>query len=103
MDMSLLTQELFTRLGRIEEKLDRVVRLEERQDRSDRDLADVTERVDSIEEKHQELAARVGTLTDTSTYRWGTFTKVFFGVLAFCGFVGAPVLAEVALIKLGVK
>lgn len=103
MDMNTITQELFARLGRIEEKLDRVVRLEERQDRNERDLADAAGRIDALEEAVQQQGTRIDSLTTTSTHRWGTFAKVFFGVLGFFGIVSAPLIAEALMIKLGIK
>lgn len=103
MDMNTITQELFARLGRIEEKLDRVVRLEERQDRNERDLADAAGRIDALEEVVQQQGTRIDSLTTTSTHRWGTFAKVFFGVLGFFGIVSAPLIAEALMIKLGIK
>lgn len=103
MDMNTITQELFARLGRIEEKLDRVVRLEERQDRNERDVADVVERVGELEDVVQQQASQLDSLTTTSTHRWGTFAKVFFGILGFFGLVSAPLITEAVMIKLGIK
>ena len=103
MNSDLMSQELFARLVRIEEKLDRVVRLEERQDRNERDIAHAEGRLDTVEGTVATLKTEVEKLNSTSVHRWSTFSKVFFGVLAFFGLVAGPVLVEVILSKAGIQ
>lgn len=103
MNSDLMSQELFARLVRIEEKLDRVVRLEERQDRNERDIAHAETRLDKVEGSVATLKTEVEKLNSSSVHRWSTFSKVFFGVLAFFGLVAGPVIVEVILNKVGVQ
>jgi len=103
MNSDLMSQELFARLVRIEEKLDRVVRLEERQDRNERDISSAAVRLDAVEGSVAKLKTEVEKLSSTSVHRWGTFSKVFFGVLAFFGLVAGPVIVEIILNKVGIQ
>ncbi len=98
-----LFQELFSRLGRMEEKLDMVVRVEERQQRQERSVEEIKRRLDAHDNDIGHLQSQVANMSTTSTHRWGVFAKVFFGVLAFVGIVGAPVFAELLLLKMGIK
>jgi len=103
MTSDLMSQDLLARLVRIEEKLDRVVRLEERQDRNERDIAHVEDRLDKVDLTMASLKTEVEKLSSSSVHRWGTFSKVFFGTLAFFGIVAGPVIVEVILSKAGIQ